>query len=126
MKFVTTLLLLSYSLVVSGQPAFIETYYVPMPDIDLFNDVFKVLSPTETGPDITTISIAVGSAGTIIYYSHWEDGYKTPEIWGDGNLTNGVLPGYPSDVFATGGRAIVLSNRCPREPQRTNKAIRRS
>ena len=47
--------------------------------------------------------------GTVIIYDHWEDGYEaesnnpiqlTTETWGDGNLSNGIAPGYPTDIFA--------------------------
>jgi len=56
-------------------------------------------------------SMGIAAANTIIYYDHWEDGYEfnlenptqsTTEIWGDGDLTNGVAPGYPSDVLTNG------------------------
>ncbi len=63
-------------------------------------------------------SIGIAATNTIIYYDHWEDGYEidlenpvqtTTEIWGDGDLTNGVAPGYPSDIFSNGDVVAIES-----------------
>ncbi|MEZ4638653.1 MAG: hypothetical protein R2856_27450 [Caldilineaceae bacterium] len=50
-------------------------------------------------PDQHYVSISIISDNTIIYYDHWEDGFKwttsapvqpTTQIWGDGNAANGA------------------------------------
>ncbi len=52
----------------------------------------------------------------IIVYDHWEDGYETDitvpiqsttQIWGDGILTNGVAPGYPTDMLPAGASLVL-------------------
>ena len=67
-----------------------------------------------TTPIINYISIAVVADDTLIYYDHWEDGYEpnlsfpiqsSTEVWGDGDLTNGIAPGYPNDIFASSDKS---------------------
>ncbi len=74
------------------------------------------------GTDVrTVVSILVPYPGTRIVYDHWEDGYEadsnfpvqsTTEVWGDGDLTNGVAPGYPTD-FIPGGGYLIIDNTFP-------------
>jgi len=63
-------------------------------------------------------SIKVPYPNTLIIYDQWEDGYEavitspvqsSTLVWGDGNLTNGVAPGYPTDIIPAGG-SIILDN----------------
>ena len=58
------------------------------------------------------VCIKIPYPKTIIIYDHWEDGYEaditvptqsTTQIWGDGDLSNGVAPGYPNDIIPPGG-----------------------
>ena len=66
----------------------------------------------------TIISIVVPTAGTVITYDQWEDGYEpdinaktqsSTQIWGDGDLSNGTAPGYPTDILPA-GVVITLNN----------------
>ncbi len=66
----------------------------------------------------STISIVVPTAGTIIVYDQWEDGYEadpsnpvqaSTQIWGDGNPAHGQPPGYPTNVLPAGA-VIKLQN----------------
>jgi hypothetical protein len=104
-------------------PAPVQTYYVPLPEAELFNSTFEAINGPAANPPVNSlISIAVAAAGTLVYYDHWEDGYDpdvtgNPQastlIWGDGDTTNGTAPDTGgTDVFA-GGEAIVLENQVP-------------
>ncbi|NLN93066.1 MAG: DUF11 domain-containing protein, partial [Candidatus Hydrogenedens sp.] len=66
----------------------------------------------------SVISILVPYPGTRIVYDHWEDGYESDsdfpaqsstQVWGDGDPSNGVAPGYPNDIIPAGGY-IILDN----------------
>ncbi|HOR76994.1 MAG TPA: Ig-like domain-containing protein, partial [Bacteroidales bacterium] len=61
------------------------------------------------------VCIKIPYPKTIIIYDHWEDGYEaditvptqsTTQIWGDGDLSNGVAPGYPNDIIPPGGSIV--------------------
>jgi hypothetical protein len=41
---------------------------------------------------------------------------STTKVWGDGNLFNGIAPGYPDDIIPAGG-SIVLDNTMPANPR---------
>jgi len=99
-----------------------ETYYIPIPEDQALSS-FELLYPSSCGssslpmsPIRSYVSISVVESDALIYYDQWEDGFEndlgnilqaTTEIWGDGNLTNGIAPGYPSDNL-TAGDVIVL------------------
>ena len=106
-----------------ANPAPVQTYYVPFPEEDLFNETFETINaPNAFAPVNTLISIAIAADGTIVYYDHWEDGYdsdvngspqSTTEVWGDGDLTNGIAPGTGGTDILSAGDAIVLENEVP-------------
>jgi len=94
-------------------PAMKQTFFVPFPEADLQTSL-KAIDTTGTAVGATiksTISIVVPTAGTIIVYDHWEDGYEadtsnpvqsTTQIWGDGNPAHGQPPGYPTNILPAG------------------------
>lgn len=96
-----------------------KTYYLPFPEEP--NLLLKALrSAASQNPNQVTVrnilSIKVNYPKTVIVYDHWEDGYETDitnpqqsttEIWGDGDITNGVAPGYPNDIIPAGGEIII-------------------
>jgi len=95
-----------------------HTYYLPFPAANLY-DAFPdaVSCPENLGSNLRTI-IAIKSPypGTVIVYDHWEDDYEsepnnpiqlTTETWGDGNLNNGVAPGYPTDILPAGASIVI-------------------
>ncbi len=109
-----------------------QTYFIPFDENDS-KDFFLSVYPSVSDCWVSTcnvntsvvqdpinkyVSINVIGTGTIIYYDHWEDGYEfdaqlgitqsTTEVWGDGDLTNGIAPGYPSDSFVPGD-VLILS-----------------
>ncbi|OYQ43929.1 hypothetical protein CHX27_08140 [Flavobacterium aurantiibacter] len=99
-----------------------KTFYMPFPERDLW-DAFRRASNvignnalTNTVRNVTSIKSPYPNV--IITYDHWEDGYESnislptqasTLVWGDGNLNNGVAPGYPTDILPAGA-SIVLDN----------------
>src|SRR5439155_27041070 len=73
-------------------------------------------------------SVVVAANGTVVYFDQWEDGYEidlshptqaTTQIWGDGNDTNGIPPGFAHDPAGlAAGTVISLRNTValPRNP----------
>lgn len=98
-------------------PAFaaniLEVYFAPFPEDDMQTSL-KAINAFQgnIGDEIrTATSMVAGNDDTIIYYDQWEDGYEgdissptqaTTEVWGDGNSTNGIPPGYASDDVDAG------------------------
>ncbi|MDB6072392.1 MAG: type fimbrial biosis protein PilY1, partial [Verrucomicrobiaceae bacterium] len=100
-----------------------QTFFIPFPETD-FQASLKAIDTTGTpvGNSLKTIiAIVVPTAGTVMVYDHWEDGYEaapgspvqaSTQIWGDGNLSNGTAPGYPTDILPAGA-VITLNNNIP-------------
>ena len=113
----------------------VQTYFVPLPEQDLF-DLFTDIAVglpngTVSGNVNTVISIAIAADNTIIYYDNWEDGFEahakertqtTTQIWGDGDLTNGIAPGTTNDRLL-GGITIFLENPAVVTPARGSTPI---
>ena len=66
----------------------------------------------------TYVSVAAIADGTVIYYDQWEDGFEpvinvptqaTTQIWGDGDLANGIAPGTADDLIHAGA-VLILDN----------------
>lgn len=111
------------------------TYYIPFP-ADFLDDQLergasdpppaRVVANFIGRPVVTSISIAVQRAGTIIYYDQWEDGYEgdltfptqsSTQIWGDNDPSNGAPPGIASDVLNAGAVILLQSQiSLPRNP----------
>ena len=91
----------------------LQTYYAPFPENDM-QESLNVIDAFQgnIGNEVrTVVSMVAGTDGTVIYYDHWEDGYEdvvtsptqaTTQVWGDGNSTNGIPPGYTTDVVNAG------------------------
>ncbi|MCP3871293.1 MAG: tandem-95 repeat protein, partial [Gammaproteobacteria bacterium] len=108
-----------------------KTYYMPYPeDETLLGEALFQASGNYTGygsvmRNVTSIKSPYPNVQLI--YDEWEDGYEdditnplqsTTQIWGDGDLSNGVVPGYPTD-FLPAGASIVLDSDfiyTPRDP----------
>lgn len=103
-----------------------KIYYVPYsePEADTV-----LTRSANTGLNVnsvrTIISLKIPYQGMTVIWDQWEDGYEAnilnPQqtstlVWGDGNLFNGVAPGYPTDNIPPGG-SIVLDNTIPTNPR---------
>jgi len=110
-------------------PPPVQFFYVPVPE----NQWLQALQVIQAGgfgetprnPMQSYISISAIANNTIIYYDQYENGYEPDignpldvysssnldgtQIWGDGDTSNGVPPGVPSDII-NGGTVIVLNN----------------
>ncbi|WP_165733994.1 tandem-95 repeat protein [Polaribacter sp. 20A6] len=94
-----------------------KTFYLPFPeDTNMLRESLLSAANTNamnTSSKVRTIlSIKFPYPNTTLTYDHWEDGYETDLniptqsstiIWGDGDLSNGVAPGYPTDIIPAGG-----------------------
>jgi uncharacterized repeat protein (TIGR01451 family) len=99
-----------------------KIYYLPFPEnnTQLRQSLLSAASSNLLTANVRNItSISVTYPGTVIIYDHWEDGYEadiadpqqaTTQIWGDGDLTNGVAPGYPTDIIPAGGYVLLDNN----------------
>jgi len=91
-------------------------FYIPIPENEA-RDFLEDINTGNNDPTRVYVGLSVLGEGYIIY-DHWEDGYEaditnpvqsTSEIWGDGDLSNGVAPGYPTDVIPAGS-TLILTN----------------
>ncbi|WP_189579791.1 Ig-like domain-containing protein, partial [Mongoliitalea lutea] len=101
-----------------------KTYFLPFPEnnTQLRQSLLSAASVNLLTANVRNIvSISIPYPRTVIIYDHWEDGYETDitnpqqsttQVWGDGDLTNGVAPGYPDDLIPPGG-FITLDNSFP-------------
>ncbi|PZR21668.1 MAG: hypothetical protein DI535_27845 [Citrobacter freundii] len=98
-----------------------KTFYLPFPENTELKKALRSAGNTTSNNTASArkiIGIRANYSNTVIYYDHWEDGYEptvgsrtqtTTEVWGDGNTTNGIAPGYPTDVFPEGA-IITIDN----------------
>jgi len=99
-----------------------KTYYMPYSADDAYITLKRSGSPAIPSKNVRTIiSIKISYPGMRLIWDHWEDGYETnilnpsqatTQVWGDGNIYNGIAPGYPNDIIPPGG-SIVLDNTIP-------------
>jgi hypothetical protein len=91
-------------------------FYVPIPENEA-RDFLEDINTSNNDPTQVYIGLSVLSEGLIVF-DQWEDGYEvditkplqtTSKIWGDGDLSNGIAPGYPTDLIPAGS-TIILSN----------------
>ncbi|WP_139166574.1 Ig-like domain-containing protein [Epilithonimonas hungarica] len=100
-----------------------KTFYLPFPEnAELKKALMSAGSDAVSNNTVNArriIGIRANYSNTLIYYDHWEDGYEptagtrtqtTTEIWGDGNTSNGVAPGYPTDIFPEGAIITIDNN----------------
>ncbi|MDI6051140.1 Ig-like domain-containing protein, partial [Flavobacterium sp. XS2P24] len=108
-----------------------KTYYMPFPEnsTQLREALFQASNNSTGYTNVVrnVTSIVAPYPNTIITYDEWEDGYETDitsptqattKIWGDGDLSNGIAPGYPTDIL-TSSASIILDNKFiynPRNP----------
>lgn len=104
----------------------IEEYYLPLKEKDTLATL-DTINSAASSPIVSITSIAISSDKTIIWYDHHEDGFEndvlnpspasSTEIWGDGDCSNGSVPGttcvVDTDDILSAGTAIVLENNVP-------------
>jgi uncharacterized repeat protein (TIGR01451 family) len=116
-------------------PPPVQLYYVPEPEDQLLQALQSIEnggpSTAPSSPVTNYISIAISGSGTIIYYDQGENGYVNDianptaaeiynaatnpggvQIWGNGIASDGVAPGYASDLLSA-GNVIVLQSTVP-------------
>ncbi|MDI1254455.1 MAG: Ig-like domain-containing protein, partial [Flavobacterium sp.] len=99
-----------------------KTFYMPFPEANLWTALRRAANATGANALAYSVrnitSIKSPYPGVVLTYDQWEDGYETDItnptqastlIWGDGDLTNGVAPGYPTDLLPAGA-SIVLDD----------------
>jgi uncharacterized repeat protein (TIGR01451 family) len=109
----------------------LHTYYLPFPENETQLAVALYDASTPEAAILnntyikTVVSIKSPYPKVRIIYDQWEDGYEkditvpaqsTTQVWGDGNLNNGIAPGYPTDIIPAGG-SIVLDNTFQYKPR---------
>ena len=97
-----------------------QTFFLPLPEEELKQN-FNAFGATTGNVMETVVSVTITDGNTVIYYDHWEDGYEnditnptqaTTQVWGDGNVSNGMPPGYSVDLLDP-GCVISLRNGVP-------------
>jgi hypothetical protein len=97
-----------------------NVYYIPLPEQQL-QAAFKILAVTNTISNTIAVNVSIVCTGdnAVIYYDHWEDGYQasypgtrqsSTQVWGDNNPSNGIPPGYTTDVINSGDRINLTNN----------------
>jgi uncharacterized repeat protein (TIGR01451 family) len=107
----------------------VHEFYLPLPEAQVLQSFRSVDGMNRVRAPLESVtSIVVTGPDTIIHYDHWEDGYETDinnpvqpttQIWGDGDDSNGIPPGYASDPMGLPmGAVIPLRNdvNLPRNP----------
>jgi uncharacterized repeat protein (TIGR01451 family) len=115
-----------------------QTFYVPLPEEDLFQETFKQINGGRAEAPVTSlISLAISTTGTVIWYDHWEDGYEedvtspirsTTQVWGDNDASNGCAPNVATCTDAAdkfdAGDSVVIENVVELDPGRNKMKIR--
>ena len=111
-----------------------KTFYMPFPEntTQLRKALWSAASVSYLTNNVRTIlSIKAPYPNVVMTYDHWEDGYETDitvpiqtttKVWGDGNLSNGIAPGYPTDIIPAGGY-IVIDNQFAYNPRVTSEIV---
>jgi uncharacterized repeat protein (TIGR01451 family) len=109
-------------------PPPVQTFFLPFPAASVLQSLQTLHPAGPVSPVSTYASIAMPAEGTYIYYDQWENGFVNDisnptvaevynsitnpggvQIWGDGDVSNGAAPGYPTDVLHA-GNVIILSS----------------
>ncbi|MCX7003408.1 MAG: hypothetical protein NTV22_09055, partial [bacterium] len=103
----------------AANPLPTQTYFVPMDESNVYAAMVALGAPAASADTVhNIISLVANSSNTYIYYDQWEDGYEpnisapvqsTTRVWGDGNVSNGIPPGFAVDRIKAGD-VIALSS----------------
>jgi hypothetical protein len=94
----------------------IHEFYVPIPEAQERTALVSIEPASGiVGQTMeSVVSIVVTGTGSVVHYDEWEDGYEvdlnnpaqsTTKIWGDGNNSNGIPPGYAIDPAGLGDQS---------------------
>eukprot|EP00808_Paulinella_micropora_P009062 g47168.t1 len=95
---------------------YVERYMLPMPANFAIQD-FQTINPIYVTDELNIVTgIGIFKPRTVILIDHWEDGYEydvrepsqdTTVVFGDDDVSNGIAPGFSTDVLE-GGVSIML------------------
>lgn len=97
-----------------------NVFYAPISEnqsMDFLRDIDR--SGAGNNPPLNVYMGISVSSDAIVVFDHWEDGFEsnprnltqsTSQIWGDGDLSNGIAPGTSDDILR-GGTVMILQNR---------------
>jgi hypothetical protein len=94
----------------AANPPPTQLFYIPFAE-DNQLAAFESINGAANDPLAVFVTFSVATAGTVIYYDHWEDGYEiditdpvqpTTLVFGDGDASNGFPPGNPGDLLSAG------------------------
>ena len=102
-----------------------QVFFVPLPEATV-DAALTAVGATTTGTMHSVISITAVADDTIIYYDEWEDGFEpvleepaqsSTQIWGDEDPSNGIPPGFATDVIDAGDIVVLEDDvALPRDP----------
>lgn len=96
-----------------------NVFYAPIAEnqaMDFLRDIDR--SGSGNNPPLNVYLGLSVTSDAIVLYDHWEDGFEsnprnptqsTSQIWGDGDLSNGIAPGTSDDILR-GGTTMILQN----------------
>ncbi|WP_309400096.1 SdrD B-like domain-containing protein [Cerasicoccus maritimus] len=107
-------------------PEPVQYFYLPLPEASVQRTLVEMQPNRTIGQTIRSVtSLTTTRDSTIIYYDHWENGYDVDianpvniysasnpggtQIWGDGDPSNGIPPGFASDIIDADA-VIALTN----------------
>jgi hypothetical protein len=103
-----------------------HTYYIPYDEQNAYTALVASSDQSIPSSNLRTVmSIKIPYPGMLVTWDEWEDGYEsninnpiqsTTKVWGDGNIFNGIAPGYPNDILPAGG-SIIVDNTMPANPR---------
>jgi hypothetical protein len=107
-------------------------YYIPYPEQDAYTALLASSNNAMPSNNIQTIiSLTMPYPNMVITWDEWEDGYEanimsptlsTTKVWGDGNLYNGIAPGFADDIIPAGG-GIILNNTMVANPRNSGSVF---
>lgn len=117
---ISTLMLTPSAVTAGPQP--VQQYFVGLPEDELLTALQTInngcAGSVPANPVSSYVSVVMAADGGVVYIDHWEDGFESDtanpiqastRIYGDGDLTNGIAPGFPADLLARGD-IVILNN----------------
>ncbi|MBN1667553.1 MAG: carboxypeptidase regulatory-like domain-containing protein, partial [Anaerolineales bacterium] len=95
----------------------VQTYYLAVPENQALT-AMRAINTAAVSPTYVYVSITIVADGTVVYFDHWEDGFEaavnnpqqdTTDVWGDNDPSNGMPPGYTTDLL-NAGDIVILNN----------------